>query len=164
MRNTKVYTDGIQSFSGVLPAPGELYVSCDGCGPRNIDGKLCMGTGVSLWGENLELKESWSFKHYSAQSTNIMAEFLAVRDALLICSTLETEFERICLWSDNMYTIDCFNGVYTDVKPHLVGIKKEWADLRETLLWKVSISWLPSKNNWAADIASRKLTTFPEGT
>lgn len=161
--------EGAEVFEGILPLPGHRFVTCDGCGPRTIDGALCMGTGVTLWDNNLQPIESWSFKHYSPFSTNILAEFLAIRDALQICISmppLEMLVDaRWCLWSDNEYAVKSFNGVYPVNVPHLVVIKNEWMELKEELRWMVELNWLPSKNNWAADIASRKVTEFlSEGT
>jgi len=165
MKKEKIYMTGEEVFSGLLPSPGEVFVTCDGCGPRRDGTTLYMGTGVSLFDEELNVVNSWSFKHYSPYSTAPMSEFLAIRDALIVCMSLSPRSERIAIWSDNIYAVRAFNGLDAIRLPHLLPIKREWQELLEGLLWNVSMHWIPSTNNHAADLASRRVTEFlSEGT
>jgi ribonuclease HI len=164
MKKQKIQMCGAEVFGGLLPAPGQKFVTCDGCGPRMIDGAKCMGTGVTLWDDNLNPEQSWSFKHFSHHSTAPMSEFLAIRDALEICLSIRPRAEKWLIWSDNRYAVDAFNGVDAVRLPHLLPIKTQWLELEERLLWSVSVDWFPSAHNQHADAASRRLTEFPEGT
>lgn len=165
MKKQKTLMEGAEVFGGLLPPPGHRYVTCDGCGPRTIDGALCMGTGVTLWDDHLNPIQSWSFKHYSKQASAPLSEFLAIRDALEICRSIRPRAEHWTLWSDNEYAVNAFKGINAVNLSHLAPIKLEWLELQERLLWNVSIQWLPSKNNRSADLASRRITEFlTEGT
>lgn len=127
---------------------------------------MCTGVSVFMPGvwapeHSGEPSMSFSFRHWHKRSSAPMAEFLAIRDALLVCKMLNdkslTKGLSFIVLNDCQYAVGAFNGKYTVIQPHLIEIDTEWSVLLADLCWSVEALWVTGKMNSHADKASRQL-------
>ena len=134
---------------------GEPLVFCDGSGPIVRDGIRYGGVGCSIWlpsADGVTYQEhtsSWR----SDNMTNIMAECLAVRDAIAIANELDAKY----VLNDCQYVVELANGGWNP-KPHLKPIVDDiWASIGN-----ITVIWIDRQLNVLADVLSKNASANRE--
>ena len=115
-----------------------------------------MGTGYVLvdeWGEELFGVSSFI---QSNNSTNILAEMLAIESALCAIKSLQCGFNWV-VWCDCEYVVHSCDRPDLVRKSHLIPVMNRIQSLMDDLRRLVVVKYIPREENTFADVLSKKM-------
>ena len=124
-----------------------LTINIDGAS-RGNPGPSGIGVVISREGEKIA-----EYNEFIGNSTNNFAEYMALKKALKMASTLEDN--EITILSDSELVVKQRNHYYKVRSKRLKVIFREISNLEKSFKW-VSYRHIPRENNRAADLLANK--------
>ncbi|MGI5826155.1 MAG: ribonuclease HI family protein [Patescibacteria group bacterium] len=125
----------------------DLIVHTDG-GARGNPGPAAVGVYIT----DVLLTEVASFARKIGETTNNVAEYQAVLEALLwIKNNLKDKPKNIIFFLDSNLVVNQLNGVFKIKESHLAAFVYKIKTLEKEVAEKVSYSYVPREKNKVAD-------------
>ena len=124
-----------------------LTINIDGAS-RGNPGPSGIGVLISREGEKIA-----EYKEFIGNSTNNLAEYMALKKALKMASTIEDN--EITILSDSELVVKQRNHYYKVRSKRLKVIFREISNLEKSFKW-VHYRHIPRENNRAADLLANK--------
>jgi ribonuclease HI len=125
----------------------DLIIHTDG-GARGNPGPAAVGVYIT----DVLLTEVASFARKIGETTNNVAEYQAVLEALLwVKNNLGQKPENISFFLDSNLVVNQLNGVFKIKEPHLATFVYQIKALEKEVAENVSYSYVPREKNKVAD-------------
>ncbi|PWU23450.1 hypothetical protein C5B42_02750 [Candidatus Cerribacteria bacterium 'Amazon FNV 2010 28 9'] len=127
-----------------------VTVHTDG-GSRGNPGKSAIGVVIEHEGTSL-----LSLGQYIGVGTNNRAEYIAVIEALQWLVEHVATLSGASFFLDSQLVVSQLNGVYQVKHPDMIALKKNVDQLRSSLPFRITFSYVPRAQNAAADALVNK--------